>query len=387
MHRTLRTTLIYPVVAALLVLVGMLSPAAAAPDKLVIHFYGSSTCGECLEIKEGLLKPLAARHPAIDLRTHDTELPETFAHQALREKAFGVTTPSPQELFLPDTFLLGYESIMASGDALVAAVLADRARWVERTIDSSGQSATPTIRDRFNAFSFWGIVLAGLVDGINPCAIATIIFLISFLATQKRQRSEILAIGLAFTASVYLTYFLLGVGAFKLLTSLGIYRWLSIGIKWVAVAVAAFFALYSFRDAFVFARTGKSQDIKLQLPKPIKLQIHKVISGNLSRGSLVLGSIVTGFLVTLLEAVCTGQVYLPTIVLMTRQEGLKLQGWLYLAFYNFLFVLPLLIIMVFAYFGLTWNQLSKATQKHMVTIKILLGIALTALAVFLAVAG
>ncbi len=33
---------------------------------------------------------------------------------------------------------------------------------------------------------------------------------------------------------------------------------------------------------------------------------------------------VTGFLVTLLEAVCTGQVYLPTIILMTRAEGLRL---------------------------------------------------------------
>lgn len=212
-------------------------------------------------------------------------------------------------------------------------------------------------------------------------------FLISFLATQKRKRSEILAIGVSFTLAVYVTYFLIGLGAFRLLTALGIYRWLSLTIKWSAVVVAGGLGLYSFRDAIVYARSGKAQDIKLQLPKAVKMRIHKVISGNLSSGSLILGSIVTGFLVTLLEAVCTGQVYLPTIILMTRDQSLKLEGYLYLVFYNFLFVLPLLLIMVFAYYGLTWNQLSKATQKHMVIIKVLLGVVLAGLAAFLALAG
>ena len=86
----------------------------------------------------------------------------------------------------------------------------------------------------------------------------------------------------------------------------------------------------SLRDAFVFRTTGKAADIKLQLPKPIKMRIHRIISGNLSGGKLVAGAIVTGFLVTLLEAVCTGQVYIPTIILMTHQEGLRLKGWGYL---------------------------------------------------------
>jgi len=362
--------------------------AGRGPDRLVIHFYGSRTCGECLEIKESLLKPLAREHTGkLDLRLYDTEDTAAFGHQVMREQAYGVAAPSPQELFLPDTVLLGYETIMARGRAMIMARLSDPSRWVERPLagDTTGRAAT--LKERFQQFTFWGIVAAGLVDGINPCAIATMIFLISFLATQKRSRRQVLAIGLAFTAAVYATYFLLGVGAFKLLTGLGIYAWLSRVIKWSAVVVAAIFSLYSFRDAYMYARTGKAQDIKLQLPRALKVQIHKVISGNLGGGSLAIGSIVTGFLVTLLEAVCTGQVYLPTIVLMTQQEGLRLQGWLYLAFYNFLFVLPLLGIMVLAYYGLTWTDLSRATQKHMVTLKSLLGIVLALLAMFLAVAG
>jgi cytochrome c biogenesis protein CcdA len=137
----------------------------------------------------------------------------------------------------------------------------------------------------------------------------------------------------------------------------------------------------------VFAITGKAKDIKLQLPAALKTRIHKTISGNLSNRSLVVGTAVTGFLVTLLEAVCTGQVYLPTIILMTQSEGLKLTGWLYLLFYNFLFVLPLLIIMILAYYGLRWDELSRTTQKHLPLLKTIMGIVLIGLAVFLAVAG
>jgi cytochrome c biogenesis protein CcdA len=99
-----------------------------------------------------------------------------------------------------------------------------------------------------------------------------------------------------------------------------------------------------------------------------------------------MGALITGFLVTLLEAVCTGQVYLPTIVLMTREEGLRAKGWAYLILYNILFVLPLLVIMVLAYFGLTWEKLAKKTQKHMVMLKTLLGFVLLLLALFLATA-
>jgi cytochrome c biogenesis protein CcdA len=79
--------------------------------------------------------------------------------------------------------------------------------------------------------------------------------------------------------------------------------------------------------------------------------------------------------------------YLPTIILMTRAVGLRLTGWLYLLFYNFLFVLPLLVIMILAYYGLRWDELSRATQKHLPLLKTIMGIVLAGLAVFLAVAG
>jgi cytochrome c biogenesis protein CcdA len=356
--------------------------------KLTIQFFGSSTCGECAEIKTTLLKPLAQKYPdKLDLHILDIDSDSGFQRLVAMEEKYKVKASSPQELFFPDTVLLGYETIMKNGRAMIEWYLAHPEKWGTQEVKVDKEKYNETLKERFQRFTFIQIVLAGLVDGINPCAIATMIFLISFLAVQKRKRGEILAIGMTFTAAVFLTYLLLGLGAFKALSLLQSYHWIAIGLRWFAVIFATVVAVICFRDAIVYALTGKAKDIKLQLPASLKKRIHQTISGNLSNRSLVVGTAVTGFLVTLLEAVCTGQVYLPTIILMTQAQGLKLTGWLYLVFYNFLFVLPLLIIMILAYYGLRWDDLSRTTQKHLPLLKTVMGVVLIGLAVFLAIAG
>ena len=362
--------------------------AETISTRLVLHFFGSTTCGECAEIKTTLLKPIAEKYPdRIELRIHDVETDSGFQLAVTMEEKFKVKKPAPQELFFPDTALVGYESIMKNGRAVIEQYLAHPEKWKTHAVFIETAKLSQTLKQRFQKFTFIQITLAGLVDGINPCAIATMIFLISFLAVQKRKRSEILLIGMTFTIVVFLTYLLLGIGAFKALSLLNAYHWIATAIRWLAVAFAGVVAIICFRDAIVYRLTGKAKDIKLQLPQALKSRIHKTISGNLSTSSLFIGTIITGFLVTLLEAVCTGQVYLPTIILMTQAEGLRLTGWLYLIFYNFLFVLPLLIIMILAYYGLRWDELSRATQKHLLLLKIIMGIVLAGLAVFLAIAG
>jgi cytochrome c biogenesis protein CcdA len=364
---------------------------ASKPARLVVHFFGSPACGKCLDIKRTILYPAQKTHPdKIDLRIHDVDSDSGFNLLMAMEEAYGVKASAAIELFVADTFLTGSDDIHQHAQRLVDYYLAHPEKWnnlQETTTGADSPDPSRRLADKFKSFSFVSILLAGLIDGINPCAIATMIFLVSFLATRKRSRREILTIGMCFTAAVFCTYLLLGIGAFQVVTALDQYQWLSKGIRWTAVVFAGVVGIFSFIDAFRYSQSRKTDDIKLQLPKAIKLQIHKVIAGNLSGTQLATGAVVTGFLVTLLEAVCTGQVYLPTIVLMTKQQGLRCVGWLYLVFYNFLFVAPLLAVMVLAYYGMKWDRLAKATQKNLVVIKVSFGIVLIGLAAFLAFAG
>lgn len=375
----------------LLSVIFFLLSTSTAEHRLTLHFFGSPTCGECLSIKQLILFPAKEAYPqTIDLHIHDIDTDSGFKLLMSMEEHFNLSTSASIELFFPDTFLTGSEDILRYGKKLIEQYMADPGKWKYSIVEESSGSESDfskTLQQKFQSYSFFNILIAGLVDGVNPCAIATLVFLISFLATRKRSRNEILVIGICFSVSVFLTYLLMGIGAFRLITALEQYRSLSIIIKYSAAGFATLVGLASLYDAWRFHKNHKVKDIKLQLPKALKIRIHKVISGNLSGGQLAFGAITTGFLVTLLEAVCTGQVYLPTIVLMTKQQGLRFIGWIYLVFYNILFVIPLIIVMALAYYGMKWESLAKATQKHMVFIKIMLGVVLVGLAAFLVSAG
>jgi len=358
-------------------------------DKLIIQFFGGATCGDCMEIKHSILFPAQkSNEEKIDLRIYDIDTDSGFNLLIKLEEDYNVKASAPITIFFPDTFLTGKEDIRKHGSRLIEYYLNNPQKWmvVSENVHLETEKIAEKLAQRFKEYSFISILVAGLIDGVNPCAIATMIFLVSFLATNKRSRKEVLVIGMCFTGSVFITYLLLGIGTFRIITALDQYRWMSKVIRWSAVGFAGIVGTLSFADAFRFKKSKKTEDIKLQLPKVVKLRIHKVISGNLAGSQLATGAVITGFLVTLLEAVCTGQVYLPTIVLMTKQEGLRFTGWLYLIFYNFLFVVPLLIVMILAYYGMKWDKLAKTTQKNLVAIKIIFGIVLIGLAVFLAIA-
>ena len=74
-----------------------------------------------------------------------------------------------------------------------------------------------SILTRFRSLSVAAVVLAGLIDGVNPCAFATILFFVSYLAVSRRQRREMLLVGGAFALGVFVTYFAVGLGAMRLL--------------------------------------------------------------------------------------------------------------------------------------------------------------------------
>ena len=369
----------------LLILLSSLS-VGAQPQQPTPHlsFFGSSVCGDCNDIKEQLLYPLMVEYPNLTIDFIDIDTKEGNNRIIQFDAHFHVATPSPQELFFPDTFLLGFESIMQEGPALIRQFVADSSRWQWDEITTlSGEEVATKRKEIINWGQFWLITGAAIIDGINPCAIATMIFLISFLTTRKKTKNEILFIGISFTLAVFLTYFLLGLGVFRAFTSLQSYHLFSILIKWSAIILAGSVAIISFKDAFSYNKSGKTDTITLQLPKALKIKIHKVISSKLRSGHIIWGAFVTGFLVTLLEAVCTGQVYLPAIAAMTQDSASSLVGALWLAYYCLLFVLPLFMVMIAAYKGLTWERLAKVTQKNLPLLKILLGLIMGALAVYL----
>jgi cytochrome c biogenesis protein CcdA len=242
--------------------------------------------------------------------------------------------------------------------------------------------AKEMIISRFRSFGTLTVAGAGLLDGINPCAFATIVFFISYLSLVGRKRKEILMAGASFTSAVFVTYFLLGIGALKFLEYLNSFSIVA-KIVYLAAAIATFtLAILSLYDAYK-AKMGKLKEIKLQLPKSLKQTIHKVIRERTRASGVIVGALVIGFAISALELVCTGQVYLPTITFVAGIEGMRIYAFSYLLLYNLMFIAPLLIIFFFAYWGTTSIQLGGVLQRHLVGVKVGTGILLFGLGIWL----
>lgn len=263
------------------------------------------------------------------------------------------------------------------------------AKGLKQPLSGKIEAAAVDLVARFKDFRPLAITSAGLLDGINPCAFTVIVFFISFLALQGYKRKELIAIGLSFILAVFLTYLLIGLGLFgflyRLKTFWGVTRVINISIGILSIILGVFCVW----DFFKFKRTKNTEGLILQLPASVKKQIHSVIGmhyrrhkqGHIAR--LMLSALVTGFLVSILEAVCTGQVYLPTITFVLKTAPLKLQALGYLLLYNLMFIIPLLVIFLFALLGVTSGEFSRILKKHLLTIKVLMALLFFSLGIFL----
>ena len=178
-----------------------------------------------------------------------------------------------------------------------------------------------------------------------------------------------------------MTYFLIGLGLLQALHALKGFMILRTAIEVATMIALVVLAVLSFRDAWRYSRTGQAGDVSLQLPAGVKRRIHGVLRRSVTVANAFWAGLTAGVLVTVLEGVCTGQTYAPTLVLM-GVEG-RHGAWGLLALYNALFILPLLVVLALVSFGLRIEQLTTWTRKHVVPSKLLLGVVFLLLAALL----
>jgi hypothetical protein len=241
------------------------------------------------------------------------------------------------------------------------------------------KEAEETIVGRFKSLGIFAILSAGLIEGLNPCAFATLIFFISYLTMLGRKRKEIFWVGMGFTGTGFSTHLLLGFGLLSFIQHLSFLPLFSRIVYLITFLFALFLGLLSLYD-YIQLKRGHPSKMKLQVPSFLKKRIHQTIrqrSGELDGGGegqstrLLLAAILIGFIVTLLQFTCTSQVYLPTILFVTNIPSLRASAALYLVLYNLVYVVPLLVIFGIVYWGVTSEQLSFFIQKRASTIKLL----------------
>ena len=172
------------------------------------------------------------------------------------------------------------------------------------------------------------VTIAGLVDSINPCAFSILFITIAFLLSLKRSRGNIILIGLTYIVGIYLTYTLIGFGVLQALDVFGIPKFMSK----VGGSLIIIFGLLTLANEFI-----PNFPIKLKIPEISKGKISELVGK-----ATIWAALALGIFVGIAEFPCTGGPYLFILGLLHDQAN-YVNGVAYLLYYNFIFVLPLLV--------------------------------------------
>ncbi len=210
------------------------------------------------------------------------------------------------------------------------------------------------------------VIVAGVIDGINPCAFTVLLLFVTALLTTLQAgeqsvntvRLRMLGLGGIYIAAIFLTYLALGVG---LLKSLDFFTRQHVPARFGAL-LAILFGLWMLKDFFL-------PDLGWRLQAPEKVSL---IARQSAQKATIPALIVGGFLIGLCTVPCSGAVYLGVLSLLALQPT-ALMGYSYLLLYNVVFILPLVIILVAASARPTLNRLARWNLHHKEWVRLVLG--------------
>lgn len=255
-----------------------------------------------------------------------------------------------------------------------ATVVGDEVELADVQAVASPKGRTkPAPRGTRLSLTVTAVLVSGIVDGFNPCSFAIMISLAGILAIGGRRRRARILGGLSFCAGTFVTYMLMGFGLLRAISALE-------GVRLVHDIVMVFLALslfllsfISFRDAFRFRRIPVFSVVTLRLPEGVKNLIRRIAMSSWSGSAVVLAGFGCAFLVTLLDALCTGQVYVPVLVILAK-ESASARAVALLVLYNLAFIAPLVGVFVVASKTTDAFQMAKWSSRNVIPAKIALGL-------------
>ncbi len=210
------------------------------------------------------------------------------------------------------------------------------------------------------------IITSAAIDSINPCAIGVLILMVSVILGQGGSTKKLILNGLAYIGAIFVTYLLAGLGLvyFFAVVPIVIAEYLSLAVGSLVILAA----LLEIKDYFWY---GKG--FSLQIPTYFANKIHEYSTTKTS----LFGVMFLGAFVAAVELPCTGAPYLAIITIL--RIDFNIQAFAMMVLYNFIFVLPLLVILFMVASGTRISVVSKWKEESKGTMRLFMGLLLAAL--------
>jgi cytochrome c-type biogenesis protein len=216
--------------------------------------------------------------------------------------------------------------------------------------------------------TFSVITLAALLDSVNPCAFSILFLTIAFLFSIGRDRKSVLITGSLYILGIAITYILIGVGVLQVLSFFNVTN----GLAKFGALVMVVFAVVDILDLYI-----PNFPIKLAIPK----SGHHTIAKYINKAS-VFTALFMGILVGMFEFPCTGGPYIFVLGLL-HDNATFWSGFGYLVWYNFVFVLPLIVALLFATNKTVADKINAMRKDGTKKSRLIIDLALVALGILM----
>lgn len=354
--------------------------AEALPVKAYL-FYGDG-CPHCTEEKQYLFNILKNKYPSLEINEY--EIYNNRANTILLQKVaktLSVKVDGVPFLVIGDQSYVGYAKGLTNKEieARVAQCSASQCPDALADIMQTDKKSKDTVAEagpveesssgderRIVKLPFIGevnvlnfslpflTVVMGALDGFNPCAMWTLLFLIGLLLGIE-DRKRMWLIGTAFIVASALVYFMFMVAWLNLILFLGFVTWVKILIGLVAISGG----VYSLREFCV----NKDSGCKVTGSEN-KQKTFAKLKAIVQQNSLWLalgGIILLAFIVNLVELICSAG--LPAVYTQVLALN-NMSGWHYYG-YIMLYILFFMLDDLFVFFmAMITLQLTGITTKY-----------------------
>jgi thiol-disulfide isomerase/thioredoxin len=326
--------------------------------KVKLYFFWSKKCPHCQKAKP-FIENLAASNDWMELGSYElSEHQENADFYVRLSKKIGNLNFGVPAFAFCEQIVVGFFDNETTGAKLQSELLACREELhgvkEKLSSDQGSQVSLPIFGDLDStqvSLPIFTIAIAGL-DAFNPCAFFVLLLLLSLLVDAKNRRKMLLIGGIFvfFSGFIYFIFMAAWLNAF-----------LYVGELKFVTAIAALIAIgvgsINIKDYFFF-----KQGVSLSIPESVKPNLYKRIRGlvNASQLSVMLfGTAVLAITANAYELLCTsGFPMIFTRVLTLKQLPIE-DYYLYLIFYNVIYVIPLTIIVLIFVFTLGSRKLTK----------------------------
>jgi cytochrome c biogenesis protein CcdA/thiol-disulfide isomerase/thioredoxin len=352
----------------LLLLLAIGQVFSTSSNSTCVYFFYGDGCPHCAKV-EPFINGIEAKYPNVEF--HRLEIYNNRPNLVLFNKfLYAYAVPQSASgiptVFIRNTYLAGDGPITDNLENEINANLGATCPDPDKILNPGGEAGAISPTQALGELSLVTVIGAAIVDSINPCAFAVLLILLgTLLATGDKEKA--LRGGLAFTLSIYIVYFLFGLGLFSVLQISGLSYWF---YKIIGV-LAIILGLANIKDFFWYGGGG----FAMEIPKSWRPTLKKMLSAVTSP----LGAFLMGFIVCLFELPCTGGPYIFILGLLAERSTM-IAAIPILLLYNVFFIIPLLVITFIMYSGLrNVNEMDKWKDKNIKELHLIAGLIMLAL--------